>query len=89
MARWRILNRPLDVNLEFALTMIYNCFVLHNFCEKNKVDISNDAVSTQISAEQRCQDCRHYAQVDKLYSYNSSQGRKVRDILVEYFSESF
>ena len=32
-ARWRILNRTMDVDLEFATTMIYTCFVLHNFCK--------------------------------------------------------
>ena len=84
-ARWRILNRPLDVDLDFAFTMIYSCFVLHNFCEKNKVDINNDLVRTQMSIEQRCQ---NHAQIDKLYSYNSAEGKKVRDALAEYLFET-
>ena len=47
-ARWRILNRSVDLDLDVTIEMIYTCFVLHNFCEINNVDIHNDAVQTQI-----------------------------------------
>ena len=43
-ARWRILNRPIDVELEFGISMIFCCFVLHNFCEKHKVELNCDMV---------------------------------------------
>ena len=42
-ARWRILNRAVDIDLEFAVSMIYSCFILHNFCEKNKEDIKDQS----------------------------------------------
>ena len=43
-ARWRILNRPIDVELEFGISMIFCCFVLDNFCEKHKVELNCDMV---------------------------------------------
>ncbi|XP_057314890.1 putative nuclease HARBI1 isoform X1 [Hydractinia symbiolongicarpus] len=36
-ARWRILNRCVDVDLDFAMELIYSCFLLHNYCKGNKV----------------------------------------------------
>ena len=59
-ARWRILNRLIDVELEFGVSMIYCCFVLHNFCEKHKVELNFDTVAAQISLDQRCQNCQHH-----------------------------
>ena len=41
-ARWRVLNRSVDVDLDFAITLIYTCFVLHNFCEINNIEIHGD-----------------------------------------------
>ena len=48
-AWWRILNRQIDVELEFEVTLIFCCFVLHNFCEKHKVELNCDMVAAQIS----------------------------------------
>ena len=30
-ARWRILNRPIDLGIEFVPTVIHSCFILHNY----------------------------------------------------------
>lgn len=87
-ARWRILNRNLDVDTDFASTLIYACFVLHNFCEINKIEINADLVKTQISIEKRMQVCEHHKKIDKLYSYTSSRGKKVRDAIAEYLAEN-
>ena len=86
-ARWRILYRTLDVDLDFA-TMIYSCFVLHNFCELNNVVINNEAVQTQINVEKRMQCCEHHEKIDKLYSYSSSRGKNIRDAVREYVYEN-
>ena len=32
-ACWQILNRPMNLKQEDLPTIIYSCFVLHNFCE--------------------------------------------------------
>ena len=86
-ARWRILNRTMDVDLEFATSMIYTCFVLHNYCEINNVDIHNDLVQRALLSEQRIQCCDHHNRVDKLYSYNSSRGMHVRDSVAQYIND--
>ena len=87
-ARWRILNRTLDVDLEFATTLIYSCFVLHNFCEINNVEINHEAVQRQIIMEKQRQCCEHHEKIDKLYSYRSSRGKNIRDAVSEYIYEN-
>ena len=86
-ARWRILNRNIDVDIDFAPTLIYSCFVLHNFCEANSVEVNQDMIQTQMSIERRGQCCEHHDKIDKLYSYSSARGKKVRDTIAEYLHE--
>jgi hypothetical protein len=40
-ARWSILTRSIDLKLESIPTVVYSCFVLHNYCEQNKLMIQN------------------------------------------------
>ena len=35
-ARWSIMTRKIDLKMETIPKVIYACFVLHNYCEKNK-----------------------------------------------------
>ena len=86
-ARWRILNRTLDVDLGFATTMIYACFILHNFCEMNNADINHEVVQHHIDIERRTQACSHHRHIDKLYSYNSARGKAVRDAVAQYLHD--
>ncbi|XP_057290960.1 putative nuclease HARBI1 [Hydractinia symbiolongicarpus] len=86
-ARWRILNRCLDVELDFAMNIIYSCFVLHNYCEINKVDVHPDLLQVQMMNEERCQNCEHHNQVYRLYTYNSHRGKAVRDSVMEYLHD--
>ena len=80
-ARWRILNRTLDLDLKFATLLIYSCFILHNSCEINSGnDLSQDAVQHYVHTERRLQSCYHHGTIDKLYSYISSRGRAVRGL---------
>ena len=46
--RWRVLSRVIDVDLNFVLTLVYACFVLHNFCEINNCDLNNEIINQQI-----------------------------------------
>ena len=88
-ARWRILNRPLDVDIQFSCSLIYACFVLHNYCELNNEELSHDTVQHYIDIERRVQSCRHHGIIDKLYSYNSSRGKAVRDAIAQYMLDNF
>ena len=81
-ARWRMLMRPLDVPTQFLPEIIYACFVLHNFCEINKADVDISLV-TQIVGEER----KHLQKIDKLNSYQTNSGCKVRDTLKDYFKD--
>ena len=40
--RWRILNRPLDIDIDFAPTIIMSCFILHNYCEQRNISLNNE-----------------------------------------------
>lgn len=43
-ARFAALKRPMDINLNDLLHVIYACFVLPNFCEANKEDMDDHSV---------------------------------------------
>ena len=87
-ARWRILNRVVDVDLNFVTTLVYACFVLHNFREINNCDSNNTVINKQIGYEKQTQCCGHHEKLDKLYSYSSARRRKVREALSEYLYEN-
>ena len=81
-ARWRILLRPMDITVEKLRNIIYACFVLHNFWEEVKGEIDANFVE-KIEQEER----RAKLSVDKLNSYTSLAGRKVREAITSYFKE--
>ena len=88
-ARWRILTRPMDIKLDDLPSIIYACFILHNFCEMrcNNNNINDDLVQQQIQLEQQNQNCDHHSVIDQLYSYNSAQGTYIRQIITAYLKE--
>ena len=81
-ARWRILLRPIDIPVEKLLNIIYACFVLHNFCEKATGEVDAYLVE-KIAQEER----RAKLSVDKLNSYTSLAGRKVKETIISFFKE--
>ena len=81
-ARWRILLRPIDIPVEKLLNIIYACFVLHNFCEEAKGEVDAYLVE-KIAQEER----RAKLSVDKLNSYTSLAGRKVKETIISFFKE--
>ena len=80
--RWRILTRPIDFHIDRVPNIIFSCFVLHNFCERRKIDISRELVQEVLRNERQNQ--RH---VDKIYSYNTTMGSNVRKAITQYFNE--
>ena len=81
-ARWRILQRPMDISVKDIPNVILSCFVLHNFCEKNKAEVDANAVEQLIIEERSC-----INKIDKSYSYTTPLGTKVRDSITDYFNE--
>jgi hypothetical protein len=47
-ARWAILTRKMDFKLETIPKVVYACFVWHNYCEKNNVNVDQTVVNSQI-----------------------------------------
>ena len=73
-ARWRILNRVVDVDLNFVTTLLYACFVFHNFCEINICDLNNEVINKQIGDERQTQCCGCHEKLHKLYQYSPARG---------------
>ena len=71
-AWWRIINGPIDVELEFGVSRMF-CCVLHNLFEKHNIELNCDVVAAQISLDQGCQNCQHHYTINQLYVYNSAQ----------------
>ena len=46
-AMWRILNRPIDLGIEFLPSIISSCFILHNYCETVKAPVNQDAIQKE------------------------------------------
>ena len=80
-ARWWILERPLDIKLDNVPNLIYACFVLNNFSECKKID--NFGETERIMAQEK----RQKSPADKVFSYFTSEGSKVRDTISKYFQE--
>ena len=80
-ARWRILLRPMDIPVQKLPNVIFACFVLHNFCERQKTDVDT-ALVEEIILKQRSKTI-----IDKVNSYTTPMGRKVRNTITSYFKE--
>ena len=81
-ARWRILTRPIDVNVKNVPSIILSCFVLHNYCEKRNVSVDQTS-SENIVIEER----RFVNKIDKLISYTTTVRIKVKETITDYFKE--
>ena len=72
----------MDIPVEDLPNIIYACFVLHNFCEEVKGEVDTNLVEKIVQEERRAK-----LSVDKLNSYTSLAGRKVREAITSYFEE--
>lgn len=83
-ARFSLLRRATDINLLDLPTVVYACFVLHNFCEINKERISDEQVRSAVEYEQQIQpiDERFVGPVNEV----GKQAKQARRILTEYFN---
>lgn len=80
-ARFGILRRPMDINLEEVPNVIYACFVLHNYCECNNEMISQDKVTAAIAFEK---DVQPGLPTGYRSVCNETEGKRVRRVLTEY-----
>ena len=81
-ARWRILLRPIDLKLDDVPDIIFACIVLHNFCESKNIELNPEDVD-RIIIEERS----NTPSIDRIYSYFTKDGAKIRDAINRYFNE--
>ena len=87
-ARWRFLTRQVDLKFDVIPTVIYSCFVLHNYCERNK-DCLLDEDEIHLQMQQHLKDENSVPNVpDQVYSYNNPEGQVVRSILTDYITHN-
>ena len=73
----------MDINLDDLPTVIYACFVLHNFCEINKEAISEDQVRSVMEHEQALQPTNQW---QGPMQRNDVEGKRARRVLTKYFA---
>ena len=83
-ARWQILNKRINLKLQTVPQLIYACFVLHNFCQKNGLRVPDDNVQRQMDYDKEVQP---NVQPDRIYSYNTTEGERVRELLTSYIEQ--
>jgi hypothetical protein len=86
-ARWSFLTKKVDLKLESVPTVIYACFVLHNFCEKNKSYVDEDQVRLQIELIKRNEN-RNKDMLDPIFSSNAGEGEVIRRIITNYIKDN-
>nr|XP_047137549.1 uncharacterized protein LOC105843733 [Hydra vulgaris] len=75
-ARWGFLRKIVDIKIETVPIVTYTCFVLHNFCEKNKTyDLNEEEVIQQI-IKHRSDALESPNLPDSIYSANNPEVRK-------------
>ena len=79
----QILKKRIDMGLGFFPSIVYACFVLHNFCEIQNMTIEDDAVARQVA----CDRLQSEDAPDCLYSFNSAEGTHVRNITTQFYKE--
>ena len=79
-ARFGMLRRAMDVNMDDLPSVIYACFVLHNYCEMNGESVREEQVQCALQYD------HHYQQSkEPPKESNNAEGKKVRRILTRYF----
>lgn len=82
-ARWGVLTKTIDLKLSSVPVLIYACFILHNICEENRSFVDEDLVKTQREiGNKREEDAKSLP--DPVFSFDSSEGALVRDVLTKY-----
>ncbi len=82
-ARWAVLTKKVGLDLTIVPSVIFACFVLHNFCERSKTYVDEELVRSQIQVALTAEADN---QPDRIYSCDNSEGELVRDILTKYIT---
>eukprot|EP00794_Sanderia_malayensis_P020819 gene20819-biopygen15353 len=86
-ARWSILTRKVDLKLESIPIVIYACFVLHNYCERNNTYIDEFQVRGQLDIGKQ-NEIKNQNNPDPIYSCDAGEGEIIRNILVDSIKDN-
>ena len=85
-ARWAILTRKMDLKLEILPTIIYACFILHNYREKSKLYINVEVVKSQIEILKKNQE--NYKNVpDPIFLFHCGESMITRKTITQYIKD--
>ena len=79
-SRFSALRREINIKLHDLPTVIYACFMLHNFCKINKEFVCEDRVRLVMEEQQRPQPTTHRTAVQS----NENKGKLARRVLTMY-----
>ena len=85
----QVVNPTQKMNLKLGNipTVIYICFVLHNFCEYHNTYVDEDPIKLRIEVAKRNNEGIDNVP-DPIYTCNISEGEVVRQMLIEYMKTS-
>ena len=86
-ARWSILTRKMNMKLEKVPTIVYACFVLHNYCELKSCYVDSEQVTVQMELMKK-NEFENKNTPNPIYSCNTDEGEVVRRTLTKYFGRS-
>ena len=70
----------MDINIDDLPTVIYSCFVLHNFCGMNKESVSEELVRTVMEEEES----QPGNQLQRPTQSNEVEGKRARRVITKY-----
>ena len=80
-------NKKMDFKLEKIPTIIYACFVLHNFCEQHSVYINKEQVKTQLELL-KTNETQFKNLADPIFSCVEGEREVIRKALTDYIKEN-
>ena len=80
-------NKKMDFKLEKIPTIIYACFVLHNFCEQHSVYINEEQVKTQLELL-KTNETKFKILADPIFFCVEGEGEVIWKALTEYIKEN-
>ena len=86
-ARWQVLQKGMDLTLDKIPMVIMACFVLHNFCERNKVGVEPQLIREQIEYFEEMEEM-YENEPDPVYSFNTDEGEITRRLLTSHIASN-
>ena len=80
-------NKKMNFKIEKIPTVIYACFVLHNFCERHSVYINEEQVKTHLELL-KTNETQFKKSADPIFSCIEDEGEVIRKGFTDYIKEN-